>query len=216
MSVDGATVTKPGSMAAQDAVLDVAGDSGRYVSRAAVKLLAALDAFGFDPAGRDALDVGASTGGFTQVLLERAAAHVIAVDVGRDQLREELRADRRVTVLESTDARGLTPALVSSPVTAIVADVSFISLTKALPAALEFAKPGCWLVALVKPQFEAGREAVGKGGVVRDAAARQSAVEKVRAWLAAQPGWAVTGLIESPLRGADGNLEFLLGATFNP
>lgn len=216
MSVNGAAITKPGQSIAADTVLDVAEDAGRYVSRGAFKLVAALDSFSFDPAGRNALDVGASTGGFTQVLLERGAAHVTAVDVGRDQLRQELRADPRVTALESTDARALTQAVVPSPVTAIVVDVSFVSIAKVLPAVLKLAAPGSWLVSLVKPQFEAGRAAVGKGGIVRNEADRQRAVDSARAWLESQSGWQVRGVAASPITGGDGNLEYLIGAVFRP
>lgn len=210
--INGAGEDKPARMTPEDASLEVAGDASRYVSRGAEKLISALDAFGFDPEGRYAVDVGASTGGFTQVLLERGAAHVCCVDVGSGQLHEDIRGDPRVRALEGADARNLSPELIREPVTAIVADVSFISLTKALPAVLELAAPGCWLVALVKPQFEAGPDAVGKGGVVRDEAARQRAVESVCEWLQGQSGWEVTGVITSPITGGDGNIEFLIGA----
>ncbi|MFQ5625959.1 MAG: TlyA family RNA methyltransferase [Methyloligellaceae bacterium] len=210
--VNGVRAGKPARMTPEDASLDIAGDASRYVSRGAVKLNAALDAFGFDPEGCHALDVGASTGGFTQVLLERGAAQVTAADVGKGQLHESLRNNPRVRALEGTDARELTPALVPEPVMAITADVSFISLAKAMPAALGLAASGCWLAALIKPQFEAGPEAVGKGGVVRDEAVRKRAVESVRGWLESQPGWKVAGVIESPITGGDGNIEFLIGA----
>lgn len=202
-------------MISETASLDVTGDANRYVSRGAVKLIKALDVFGFDTAGRIALDIGASTGGFTQVLLERGAAHVWCVDVGRGQLSAELKGNARVSALEGTDARILSPELIAEKVSAIVADVSFISLTKALPAALELAAPGCWLVALVKPQFEAGPDAVGKGGVVRDGAARQRALDSVRDWLAGQPGWDVMGITQSPIEGGDGNIETLIGARYD-
>lgn len=214
VTIDGTVAAKPGQLLAGDAELAVAEDAGHYVSRGAFKLIAALDAFGFDPSGRHALDIGASTGGFTQVLLERGGVHVTAVDVGQGQMADWLRRDPRMTVLENTDARNLTPDMIKEPVTAITADVSFISLTKALPAALSLAAPGCWLVALIKPQFEVGRKAVGKGGIVRDAAAREKAVDQVRDWLEAQPGWRVAGVIESPIAGGDGNQEYLVGATF--
>lgn len=213
--INGAGEDKPARMTPEDASLEVAGDASRYVSRGAEKLISALDAFGFDPEGRYAVDVGASTGGFTQVLLERGAAHVWCVDVGSGQLHEDIRGDPRVRALEGADARNLSPELIREPVTAIVADVSFISLTKALPAVLELAAPGCWLVALVKPQFEAGPDAVGKGGVVRDEAARQRAVESVREWLQGQSGWELTGVITSPITGGDGNIEFLIGAHYD-
>ncbi len=182
------------------------------VSRAGAKLIAALDAFGFDPEGRTALDVGASTGGFTEVLLDRGAEKVYAVDVGHDQLHARLRADPNVVSLEGCDARSLTRALIPDRITAVVADVSFISATKALPVALALAERSAWLVALIKPQFEVGRARVGKGGIVRDAAARDAAVAEVGAWLSAQKGWRVTGVVPSPLRGGSGNEEFLLGA----
>jgi len=182
------------------------------VSRGAVKLGAALAAFGFDPQGRTALDVGASTGGFTQVLITRGASKVYAVDVGRSQLHASLKADPRVVSMEECDARRLTSALIPEPVSAIVADVSFISLPKALGPALALAAPGAWLVALIKPQFEVGRARIGKGGIVRDPAARQAAVEDVTGWMVGQDGWRLAGVIPSPIEGGSGNEEFLLGA----
>ncbi len=212
--VDGAAASKPAMMIPETASLDVTGDANRYVSRGAVKLIKALDAFGFDAQGRVALDVGASTGGFTQVLLEQGAGHVWCVDVGQGQLSAELKDNPRVSSLEGTDARSLTSELITNPVTAIVADVSFISLTKALTAALKLAAPGCWLVALVKPQFEAGPDAVGKGGVVRDEAARQRALDSVRDWIESQRGWEVTGIVPSPIKGGEGNIETLIGARY--
>lgn len=215
VSVAGEVVMRPGVTLQPDATIELADGADTRVSRGAVKLEAALDAFGFDPEGRNALDIGASTGGFTQILLERGAAHVTAVDVGRGQLDWELSRNERVTSLEEFDARDLTPAEVNGPVTAIVADVSFISLTKVLPAALALAANGCWLVALIKPQFEVGREHVGKGGVVRDEVAREGAIANVRSWLEAQPGWRVTEVMQSPIRGNKGNQEFLIGATFD-
>jgi 23S rRNA (cytidine1920-2'-O)/16S rRNA (cytidine1409-2'-O)-methyltransferase len=178
-----------------------------------LKLAAALDAFGLDPKGLIALDIGASTGGFTEVLLARGAGRVFAVDVGRDQLHGKLREDQRVVVLEGTDARALDAEIIGDPVGAIVADVSFISLTKALPAALSLAAPSAWLVALVKPQFEAGREAVGKGGIVRDAEARARAVAQVRAFINASPGCTVFAEMPSPIPGGSGNEEVLIGAS---
>lgn len=210
--VDGATVTKPGLEIQPDAAVYLADDVQAYVSRGSLKLKAALAHFGFEAAGIAALDVGASTGGFTQVLLEAGARRVFAVDVGRGQLDPSLRQDPRVVSLEGRDARSLTPADVAESLGAVVADVSFISLTKALPVPLSLIGRGAWLVALIKPQFEAGREAVGKGGIVRDAADRQRAVGIVRDWLAMQPEWRVAGVIESPLLGGSGNQEFLIGA----
>jgi 23S rRNA (cytidine1920-2'-O)/16S rRNA (cytidine1409-2'-O)-methyltransferase len=211
---DGAVVTKPGQTVAATASLAVEG-GGEYVSRGALKLEAAIEVFGFEAKGRIALDLGASAGGFTEVLLARGAAKVYAVDVGTGQLDPRLKRDPRVVALEKVDARSLSPELVPDPVGAIVADVSFISLTKALPAALALAAPGAWLVALVKPQFEAGRKAVGKGGIVRDAKAREAAVGKVRQWVGAQAGWHVVGVVPSPIAGGSGNVEFLLGAAFD-
>lgn len=186
--------------------------AARAVSRGGQKLIAALAAFEFDPEGRIALDVGASTGGFTQVLLERGAKKVYAADVGHGQLHASLKSDARVVSLEGLDARRLTRETVPEPVGAITADVSFISLTKALGPALELALPGAFLVALVKPQFEVGPERIGKGGIVRDASARDSALHEVTAWLASQPGWRVAGAIPSPIKGGSGNVEFLIGA----
>jgi 23S rRNA (cytidine1920-2'-O)/16S rRNA (cytidine1409-2'-O)-methyltransferase len=186
--------------------------AARAVSRGGQKLAAALAAFEFEPEGRIALDVGASTGGFTQVLLERGALKVYAADVGHGQLHATLKADARVVSLEGLDARRLTREVVPEPVGAITADVSFISLIKALGPALELAAPGAFLVALVKPQFEVGPDRIGKGGIVRDAAARQSALEAVTAWIAGQPGWRVAGAIPSPVKGGSGNVEFLIGA----
>jgi len=214
VSVAGVVALKPGTLVADDAPI-VLAESSDYVSRGGFKLEAALDAFGFDPQGRVALDVGASTGGFTDVLLRRGATHVFAVDVGHGQLHASLVQDERVTSLEGQDARGLTEQEIPQCVGAIVADVSFISLEKVLPAALAFAAPDCWLVALVKPQFESGRDAIGKGGIVRDAAVRDAQADKIAAWIAALPGWRVVGVIASPIEGGSGNQEFLLGARFN-
>lgn len=210
--VRGVTASRPAmTVTAADAIA-VADGAGDFVSRGALKLRAALDLFRFDPAGRTALDVGASTGGFTQVLLQCGAAHVYAVDVGHGQLHSRIAGDTRVTSLESCDARTQTRADVPVPIGAIVADVSFISVTKVLSAALALAEPGCWLVALVKPQFEAGRAAVGKRGIVRDPEDRQRALATVEAWMRAQSGWRVVGTLPSPIAGGSGNIEFLLGA----
>jgi 23S rRNA (cytidine1920-2'-O)/16S rRNA (cytidine1409-2'-O)-methyltransferase len=211
VSVAGVQALKPGALVRADAALAVSPGASPYVSRGGLKLAAALDAFGFEAKGRVALDLGASTGGFTDVLLNRGAAKVYAVDVGREQLQETLRSDPHVVVLEATDARSLDVTLVKEPVGAIVADVSFISLTLVLPPAFRLAAPGAWLVALVKPQFEAGRAVVGKGGVVRDAAKRKEAVAKIRQFIE-EGGWTVTGEIVSPISGRSGNEEFLIGA----
>jgi 23S rRNA (cytidine1920-2'-O)/16S rRNA (cytidine1409-2'-O)-methyltransferase len=212
VSVSGVPAAKPGALVSADASVAVTPESTSYVSRGALKLEAALDSFGFETEGRVALDIGASTGGFTEVLLARGAAKVYAVDVGRDQLHAKLRADPRVVVLEATDARNLDASLVREQVGAIVADVSFISLTLALPAALSLAAPDAWIVALVKPQFEAGRKAVGKRGVVRKEADREKAVTRVWQFLE-EKGWKVLGVTLSPVLGRGGNQEFLIGAS---
>ena len=206
--VEGVPVTKPSAEVAADARIE-ATQPHDFVSRGALKLEAALDAFAIDPAGLEALDVGASTGGFTDLLLKRGARHVHAVDVGRDQLHASLRGRPEVSLMEATDIRTLAPGALP-PVDLVVIDVSFISLALVLPAALAFASPGAHLVALVKPQFEAGRAAVKKG-VVRDAAIHDAVCEKVRAEVE-RLGWTVLGLIPSPIAGGDGNREFLLGA----
>lgn len=214
VKIAGEVASKPGQIVAADAEITLQDGADRYVSRGAHKLIAALDEFGFDPQGLNALDIGASTGGFTQVLLERGAAHVTAVDVGTDQMADEIRSDPRITNLEGVDARNLNSESVAGDIGAIVADVSFISLTKVLPAVLPLAAPGCWLVALVKPQFEVGPKGIGKGGIVRDEATRIAAIDAVRDWIAVKPGWDIRGIIESPIKGGDGNQEYLLGATF--
>jgi 23S rRNA (cytidine1920-2'-O)/16S rRNA (cytidine1409-2'-O)-methyltransferase len=210
--VDRQVCTKAGTEVGVEQALALEPGSADAVSRAGAKLAAALDAFGFDPKGLIALDLGASTGGFTQVLLARGAEKVYAVDVGHDQLHPSLKYDARVVSFEGRDARDLTPALVPEPLAAIVADLSFISLTKALRPVLALATPGAWLAALIKPQFEVGRANIGKGGIVRDAAARQAAVDAVAGWLASLGGWRVVGSIPSPIKGGSGNEEFLLGA----
>lgn len=208
--VDGVPASKVSAEVAEGAVLAVEGDPLPWVSRAGAKLAHALAVFKLDPRGAVALDLGASTGGFTEVLLAAGAAEVWAVDVGHGQLAPALAADPRVHALEGLNVRALTPGHVPPP-DWIVADLSFISLAKALPAALALAKPGAVLVALVKPQFEVGRAAVGKGGIVRDEAAVAAARAGVRDFLAGA-GWTVVGEAESPIRGGDGNREYLVAA----
>jgi len=203
---------KPGQMLTEDTPLECRGRGHPYVSRGGVKLAHALDHFAIDPAGAIALDIGASTGGFTDVLLRRGAAKVFAVDVGHGQLDWRLRQDSRVVVLERCNARHLTRAEIPEAPAVIVCDASFIGLETVLPAALDLAAPGAALVALIKPQFEVGKGRVGKGGVVRDPALHEEVCARIAAWLAAQPGWSVLGLTESPLRGPDGNVEFLIAA----
>jgi 23S rRNA (cytidine1920-2'-O)/16S rRNA (cytidine1409-2'-O)-methyltransferase len=207
---------KPGQRLAADASLTVKGRDHPWVSRGGVKLAHALDHFGVDPKGLVALDVGASTGGFTDVLLARGAARVYSVDVGQGQLDWKLRNDPRVVVLEKTNVRTLTRAHVPQPPSLIVCDVSFIGVEKALPAALALAAPGAHLIALIKPQFEVGKGEVGKGGVVRDPELHRAVCERIAAWLEAQPGWRVLGVVESPIAGADGNKEFLIAARLAP
>jgi 23S rRNA (cytidine1920-2'-O)/16S rRNA (cytidine1409-2'-O)-methyltransferase len=203
---------KPGALLPAATPIEVKGRDHPWVSRGGLKLVHALDHFAIDPTGAVALDVGASTGGFTDVLLARGAARVFAVDVGYGQLAAKLRADPRVVLLERVNARTLARAQVPDPIDLVVCDASFIGLEVVLPAPLALAAPGASLVALVKPQFEVGKGKVGKGGVVRDPALRREVCERIVAWLGAQPGWRVEGLIESPILGADGNQEFLVHA----
>ncbi|HOV04386.1 MAG TPA: TlyA family RNA methyltransferase [Kaistiaceae bacterium] len=211
VSLAGRPVAKPGLEVAEDAEIAVADPAGGYVSRAALKLAAALDAFGFDPKGRVALDVGASTGGFTELLLERGATRVYAVDVGHGQLAARLADDARVVSREGVNARALSEADVPEPVGAIVVDVSFISLALVLEPVLARADEAAFAVLLVKPQFEVGREALGKGGIVRDPADADAALERIADLVARLPGWRVVGRMASPIAGGDGNREFLLG-----
>jgi 23S rRNA (cytidine1920-2'-O)/16S rRNA (cytidine1409-2'-O)-methyltransferase len=215
VSVGGAVCEKPAQEVGDDLAIAIASEAPSYVSRGAEKLAAALDAFGFDPADRTALDVGASTGGFTEVLLERGASRVYAVDVGTAQLHAHLKHDPRVVPLENLDARNLTLNEIAESVSSIVVDVSFISVTKILGHVLRFAAPDAWLIILVKPQFEVGRENVGSGGIVRDEAARLSALAAVCDWLSNRPGWTIIGDMRSPILGGSGNAEFLLGARFD-
>jgi 23S rRNA (cytidine1920-2'-O)/16S rRNA (cytidine1409-2'-O)-methyltransferase len=192
--------------------IEVRGEPHPWVSRGGVKLAHALAHFGLSLAGRVVLDVGASTGGFTDVALQGGAAKVYAVDVGRGQLHWKLRTDPRVVVLESTNARTLSAAEIPEPVDAIVTDASFIGLEVILPAPLALAAPGCVLVALIKPQFEVGPGRVGKGGIVRDPALWTETCERIEAFVAGRPGWRVLGITQSPIEGRDGNREFLIAA----
>jgi len=204
-------LAKAGEMLAEDAPLEVRGKDHPWVSRGGIKLDHGLTQFGFDVTGAVALDVGSSTGGFTDVLLSRGAARVYAVDVGTNQLAWKLRQDPRVVVHEQTNARSLDSSIIPEPVDVVVCDASFIGLAKVLEAPLKLAKPGAKLVALIKPQFEAGREEVGKGGVVRDPAVHERVCADAGAWVQSQ-GWTVVGITESPITGPEGNIEFLLGA----
>ncbi len=210
VTADGRTIIKP-SEAIDDTAMLVAEPAHPWVGRGGLKLDHALTLWPVPVAGRVVVDVGASTGGFTQVCLSRGAARVYAVDVGQGQMHPSLAGDPRVVELSGTDARTLTPALIPDRPDLIVTDVSFISLTKALPAALALAGPGADLVALVKPQFEAGRDKVGKGGIVKDETVRQAALNAVVSWLEGL-GWLVRETANSPITGGDGNHEFLLWA----
>ena len=212
VSVDGVASAKPAFLVREGSSVAVRGEDAFAASRGGLKLKAALAAYGFDPAGITALDVGASTGGFTELLLARGASKVYAVDVGRDQLHPRLKADPRVVSLEGQDSRTLNRVLIPDAIMGIVVDVSFISLKKALPAALALAAPGAWLAALVKPQFEVGRDGVGKGGIVRDDALRIQAVAEIAAWLKDDMGWQVLPALVSPIAGGSGNTEYLIGA----
>ena len=210
VTVDGITATKPAQPVAGNAVITLADEARTYVSRAAVKLSHALDCFSLSPSGLNCLDIGASTGGFSEVLLEREAAHVTAIDVGHDQFAASLRDDPRVTLREGLNARDLMPAHLKAPLQFIVCDVSFISLKLALPQALDLAVPGARLVALIKPQFEAGRARLKKG-IVRDPEVHAAVCNGMSEFVASL-GWTVSGVIPSPIAGGDGNCEFLIGA----
>lgn len=205
-------VDKPGQQVADDIAMTVRGRDHPWVSRGGIKLAHAIEHFGLDPAGAVAMDIGSSTGGFTDVLLTHGAAHVFCVDSGTNQLAWKLREDPRVTVLEQLSARLLTPEHITQPCNWVVCDASFISLSKVLEVPLRLAAPQCQLVALIKPQFEVGREKVGKGGVVRDPALHARVCDEVRSWVEGL-GWDVQGITESPITGPQGNVEFLISAT---
>jgi 23S rRNA (cytidine1920-2'-O)/16S rRNA (cytidine1409-2'-O)-methyltransferase len=206
---------KAGQGVGADTALEVRGQPHPYVSRGGLKLAKALDHFAIPVAGRTALDVGASTGGFTDCLLQRGAAKVYAVDVGTNQLAWKLRSDARVVSMEKTNMRAVTRAQVADPIDLIVCDASFIGLRTVLPAALALAAPGAHLAALIKPQFEVGKGRVGKGGIVREPALHEEVCAAVSDWLAGQPGWRVLGVTESPITGAEGNREFLIAGIFS-
>jgi 23S rRNA (cytidine1920-2'-O)/16S rRNA (cytidine1409-2'-O)-methyltransferase len=205
-------LAKAGDMLSEDAPLEVRGKDHPWVSRGGIKLDHGLTHFGFEVAGAIALDIGSSTGGFTEVLLSRGAAKVYAVDVGTNQLAWKLRQDPHVVVLEQTNARHLTSEQIPEPIDIVVCDASFIGLAKVLEAPLRLAKPVAKLIALIKPQFEAGRAEVGKGGVVRDPAVHERVCAEAAEWVRSQ-GWEVIGITPSPITGPEGNIEFLLGAS---
>ena len=204
-------LAKPGQSLPADAPLQVRGRDHPWVSRGGIKLAHAIEAFGLDPVGVTAMDIGSSTGGFTDVLLSHGAVRVFAVDSGTNQLAWKLRQDPRVTVLEQTSARILTPTQIDAPCSWVVCDASFIALSKVLEVPLKLAATPCQLVALIKPQFEVGRGEVGKGGVVRDPELHARVCGEVRSWLESD-GWAVEGIVESPIKGPEGNVEFLIAA----
>lgn len=206
-------IDKAGDQIPADAPLHLKGQDHPWVSRGGLKLVKGLDCFAIDPAGLTAIDVGASTGGFTDVLLTRGAAKVYAVDVGHGQLAWKLRQNPRVVVMEKTNARHLNAATVPDPLDLVVCDASFIGLEVVLPAAMTLTRPGAHMVALIKPQFEVGKGRVGKGGVVRDPALHDEVCERIRAWIDSLPGWRVLGITDSPILGPEGNKEFLIGAS---
>ncbi|OLP58693.1 hemolysin [Xaviernesmea oryzae] len=210
--VDGRVVTKPSAQVPGHAAIEIDDPAQAYVSRAALKLKAALAHFGLSPEGLCCLDIGASTGGFTEVLLEGGAEHVISVDVGHGQIHPRIESDPRVTSYEGLNARVLEEEhLDGMPIGAVVSDVSFISLKLALPPALDMAEPGAFCVLLVKPQFEAGREAISKAGLLKDPESAPAVAAELERWLVEDMGWQSLGLIPSPIAGGDGNVEFLLG-----
>jgi len=204
-------IAKPGQAVPADVAVEVRGRDHPWVSRGGIKLAHALDHFALDPQGATAMDIGSSTGGFTDVLLTRGASHVFAVDSGTNQLAWKLRQDPRVTVLEQCSARLLTAAQIDRPCDWVVCDASFIALAKVLELPLRLAAPACRLVALIKPQFEVGRAEVGKGGVVRDPVLHQRVCAEVHDWLVSV-GWQVEGIVPSPITGPEGNVEFLISA----
>ncbi|MBM9400851.1 TlyA family RNA methyltransferase [Gluconacetobacter azotocaptans] len=208
-------VAKAGDQLPEDAPLTLRGQDHPWVSRGGVKLAHALEHFGLSPEGGICLDVGASTGGFTDVLLTHGARKVYAVDVGHGQLAWKLRSDPRVAVLEKCNARALDGTIIPDPIDVLVCDASFIGLRTVLPAGLDLCRPGAWAVALIKPQFEAGRAAVGPKGVVRDLAVHEEVCQAIHAWWAALPDWQVLGIEPSPITGPEGNREFLIAARRN-
>ncbi|GER08022.1 TlyA family rRNA (cytidine-2'-O)-methyltransferase [Iodidimonas muriae] len=208
-------INKAGQPIKADQPLEVRGQDHPWVSRGGQKLAHAIERFDIDVTGKTAIDVGASTGGFTDVLLQKGAAHVYAVDVGHGQLAWKLRNDPRVCVLERTNARHLSAEHIPEPVDMVVCDASFIGLETVLPASLALVRPGAWLVALIKPQFEVGKGRVGAKGVVRDPALHTEVCERIEAWLSQCAGWQVLGISESPITGPEGNKEFLIAAQYH-
>lgn len=211
VAADGKPVLKPSQQIPEDAEISYER-AHPYVSRGALKLIAVLDQFDLSPEGLVCLDVGASTGGFTEVMLERGAVKVYAVDVGHGQMHPRVAGDPRVLRRDGVNARDLSHHQVPEPVDAITVDVSFIGLKLVLPPAMKLAQRGAWLVALIKPQFEVGRAHIGKGGVVKDGMVQSAAVQEITAWMGSQQGWTILGAMESPIVGGDGNREYLVAA----
>jgi 23S rRNA (cytidine1920-2'-O)/16S rRNA (cytidine1409-2'-O)-methyltransferase len=209
--VDGRVITKPSLATGDSASIAIDDPAQHYVSRAALKLLHALDCFAISPKGKFCLDIGASTGGFTQVLLEHGARHVTAIDVGHGQMAGNIALDPRVTNIEGLNVREISLENLQEPLELVICDASFISLKLALPSALDLAAKGASLIALIKPQFEVGRAALSKTGIVTDPSLHQQVCGEISAWLEVR-GWHVTGLMPSPIEGADGNKEFLIAA----
>lgn len=205
-------VDKPGQPLAEDAPLTVKGEDHPWVSRGGLKLEKGLKTFNIDPVNLTCMDVGASTGGFTDVLLTNGARKVYAVDVGHGQLAWKIRKDERVEVLERTNARHLTREQIPDAIEMIVCDASFIGLETVLPASMALAEPGALMIALIKPQFEVGKGRVGKGGVVREPELHQEVCDRIESWLTDETDWTVLGVTESPIKGPEGNIEFLIGA----
>ena len=203
---------KPGQPVPENLQVDLRGQDHPWVSRGGLKLAKAIESFPIAPEGKVAIDVGASTGGFTDVLIQNGAAKVYSVDVGQGQLAWKLRQDPRVVVLEKTNARHLTADQIPELVDLVVCDASFIGLETVLPAALSLTKPQAWLAALIKPQFEVGKGRVGKGGVVREPELHKEVCDRIEAWVGGLPGWTVRGIVESPIKGPEGNIEFLIAA----
>ncbi|MGB0630550.1 MAG: TlyA family RNA methyltransferase [Alphaproteobacteria bacterium] len=208
-------IDKPGTPISAEIPIEIRGSDHPWVSRGGLKLDHALDRFGIDVKDAHAIDVGASTGGFTDVLLARGARHVFAVDVGYGQLHWKLRQDDRVTILERQNARHLTAEHIPAPVGVIVCDASFTRLESVLPVPMGFTAADACLVALIKPQFEVAKSDVGQGGIVRDPALHRAVCEQIETWLSGLAGWTVLGIDESPIKGAEGNIEFLIAARFD-
>lgn len=210
--VDGTIAHKTALKVSETTQIEINDPALAYVSRAALKLKAALDIFPFSPKSLKILDIGASTGGFSQVLLEEGADHIYALDVGHDQLHTSLLNHKRLTNIEGVNARDLTPDLLATSIQAVVSDVSFISIKLALPKALDLVENRGWAIMLFKPQFEVGKKFIGKGGIVRDERSIKAAISDCQNWISSLSGWQLEGLVKSPIKGSNGNQEYLLGA----